>query len=167
MKSSIALFAMFALLSALPAWAQDAVTADQLNDPNLPGLQTPNGRIVYDFITLWFNQDQPGKAFDTYVSRNDYMDHAVYSASTKKPQSFEEEKAAESRITSPGTKFTFEQMVAQGDLVISHIFVTSRRSRVGSEMIEIEKLKGGKITDHWDIHVPLKPDSEVFVGLDR
>ena len=167
MKLSIKLLAIVATLAAGPALAQDAVTADQLNDPNLPGLQTANGRIVYDFITMWFNQDQPGKAFDTYVSRDNYMDHAVYSASTNKPQNFEEEKAAESRITSPGTKFTFEQMVAQGDLVISHILVTNKRNPAGNEMIEIEKVKDGKITDHWDIHVPLKPDSEVFTGLDR
>jgi len=159
-------FCLIGVLATAPAMAGQP-TADQLNDPNLSGLLTPNGRIVFDFLTLWFNDDQPGAAFDKYVSRDNYMDHAVYSASTSKKQSFDEEKAAESRITGPGIHFEFMQMVAQGDTVFSHIKVTNPRNPVGSEMIEIEKLKNGKITDHWDIHVPLKPDSEVFLGLNR
>jgi len=166
MRLSIGTLLIFGALGAGGALAQ-APTADQLNDPNLIGLQTPNGRVVYDFIDLMFNQDKPGEAFDKYVSRDDYMDHAVYSASTNKKQSFAEERAAEVKATFPGEHFVFKQMVAEGDLVISHIFASNSRNPVGNELIEIERLKDGKIVDHWDIHVPLKPDSMVFLGLNR
>jgi len=95
------------------------------------------------------------------------VDHAVYSASTNKKQSFAEERAAEVKATFPGEHFVSKQMVAQGDLVISHIVASNSPNPVGNELIEIERLKDGKIVDHWDIHVPLKPDSMVFVGLNR
>ncbi len=155
------------LLSVAASACAADVTADQLNDPNLAGLQTANGRIVYDFIDLWFNQDKPAEAFDKYVSHTQYVDHAVYSASLNKQQNFEEEKTSEARVTPAGEKFVFEQLIAQGDLVFAHIWARNSHNKIGNELIEIERLKGGKIIDHWDIHAPLKPDSMVFTGLDR
>jgi len=45
MRGLIGALLIFAVLGTEDALAQTP-TADQLNDPNLIGLQTPNGRVV-------------------------------------------------------------------------------------------------------------------------
>lgn len=142
-------------------------SAAQAND-DLDGLKTPNGKLVHDFLDLWFNQHQPQQAFDKYVSHDNYVDHAVYSGSTHKKQTFESEKAFESQMPlDPKLQFIFKQVICQGDLVVSHIQIMNGQSKYGDEMVEIERVRDGKIIDHWDIHAPLKEDSMVFVNLDH
>jgi predicted SnoaL-like aldol condensation-catalyzing enzyme len=139
-------------------------------DDNMIGLSTPNGKLVYDFVNLWFNEHKTDEAFDKYVSKDHYMNHAVYDASVNKHPSFEEEKIAEARAVPPGSRFEFKQLIAQGSLVIAHIHAFqdgSKKDDPGDEMVMILRVRNGKIVDHWDLHVPLKPDSAVFAGLDR
>ena len=96
---------------ALAALAGGAVAADKAApvDDNMIGLTTPNGKLVYDFINLWFNEHKGAEAFDKYVSHDNYMNHAVYNSSKNKHPSFEEEKAEEARIVPPQAKFEFKQ----------------------------------------------------------
>lgn len=137
-------------------------------DDNLAGLDTPNGRLARDFVDLWFNQHKPEEAFDRYVSHDHYMNHAIYSASVNEPKSFEQEKQEESRATpSGGTRFEFRQIIAQGSLVFMHIQVVHAPPDPGSELVILLRIRDGKITDHWDLHAPLKADSAVFADLDR
>ncbi|MFT3905912.1 MAG: nuclear transport factor 2 family protein [Steroidobacteraceae bacterium] len=136
-------------------------------DDNLIGLTTPNGKIAYDFINLWFNEGKGVEAWDKYVSRDHYMNHAVYSASRDKHPSFEEEKQTEARMGgTPGTHFDIKQLVAQGSLVFAHIHV-AKADGPGRELVMILRVRDGKITDHWDIHEALKEDSVVFDQLER
>ena len=164
-------------------------------DPNgnLVGLQTANGRLVYDFINLWFNEHQAEAAWDKYVARHGYMNHAVYNATTKTVNhTFAEEKAEEARAAGPHTVFKIKQLIAQGNLVFVHIAASRGEGGVGAatgvpaaaapapggpgvqgdgkgddEMVMILRVHHGKIVDHWDLHVPTNSDSVVFEGLDR
>jgi predicted SnoaL-like aldol condensation-catalyzing enzyme len=136
-------------------------------DDNLIGLSTANGKLVYDFINLWFNDRKSDQAFDKYVSHDHYMNHAVYSASVDKHPTFEQEKADESRaMGDPSHKFEIKQLIAQGSLVFAHIHVVVPDGP-GNELVMILRVRDGKITDHWDLHEKLKPDSAVFADLDR
>jgi predicted SnoaL-like aldol condensation-catalyzing enzyme len=115
-------------LTLLLALAGGAVaqspTATTPADPNgnLIGLKTANGRLVYDFINLWFNEHQAAAAWDKYVARHGYMNHAVYNATTKTVNhTFAEEKAEEARAAGPHTVFKIKQLIAQGNLVFVHI----------------------------------------------
>jgi len=142
--------------------------ADKPVDDNLIGLSTPNGRIAYEFIDLWFNQHKGADAWEKYVSHDNYMNHAVYSASTGKHPTFEEEKAEESRMgTNPALRFDIKQLISQGSLVFAHIHAHSSPDNPGRELVMILRIRDGKITDHWDLHEALKEDSVVFSGLDR
>lgn len=99
-----------------------AATAAADPDGNLIGLKTANGRLVYEFINLWFNEHQSAAAWDKYVARHGYMNHAVYNATTKTVNhTFEEEKAEEARAAGPHTVFKIKQLIAQGNLVFVHI----------------------------------------------
>jgi predicted SnoaL-like aldol condensation-catalyzing enzyme len=136
---------------------------------NLIGLTNANGRAARDFIDLWFNQHKPLEAFEKYVSRDHYMNH---STTTDVVQTFESERAKEAGMVSPDTHFTIEQIIAQGDLVVMHIWATGRpavgtKSKNGDELVEFLRFHDGKIVDHWDLHVPLVDKSAVFSELDR
>jgi predicted SnoaL-like aldol condensation-catalyzing enzyme len=112
------------VLGMLAGLAQAHAASPSAPDPdgNLVGLKTANGRLAYDFINLWFNEHQAEAAWDKYVARHGYMNHAVYNATTKTAnRSFEEEKADEARAAGPGTVFKIKQIVAQGNLVFVHI----------------------------------------------
>lgn len=182
---------------ALTAMAAIAAASEK-PDPNgnMIGLKTANGKIAYDFINMWFNEHKAEAAWDKYVARTGYMNHAVYNATTKSVNhTFEEEKAEEARAAGPGTHFEFKQLIAQGNLVFAHIAATQGQGGVGpatgapppgappgpgargggsngdgkgpDEMLMILRINKGKIVDHWDVHVPTNSDSVVFEGLDR
>lgn len=154
-------------VSALAVLAGGAARAAPADD-NLAGLDTVNGRLARDFVDLWFNQHKPEEAFDRYVSHDHYMNHAVYSASINQPKTFEQEKQEEARVTPcGGSHFDFKQIVVQGSLVFLHIQVVHAAPDPGSELVILLRIRDGKITDHWDLHAPLKPDSAVFADLDR
>lgn len=142
-------------------------TVAHADNDNMIGLTTPNGKLVYDFINMWFNEHKPAEAFDKYVSHDDYMNHAVYSAIKGKKKTFEEEKAEEAQATPATTTFEFKQLISQGDLVFAHIMVHTKSNPFGNELVEIIRVKNGKIVDHWDMHEKMKEDSAVFEGLDR
>lgn len=96
------------------------------------------------------------------------MNHAVYSASVNEPKSFAQEKQEEARVTpSGGSHFDFKQIIVQGSLVFMHIHVVHAAPDPGNELVILLRIRDGKITDHWDLHAPLKADSAVFAGLDR
>jgi len=169
------------------------------NDPNgnLIGLTTPNGRLVWDFIDMWFNKGEAPQAWDKYVAREGFYNQAVYNSTTATANySFAQEKAAEAGaggaagpgappgpVPGQGPNFKLEQIVAEGNLVFVHIAARPNpaNSRPGAaiptagtgdgkgpdEMIMILRVKNGKIVDHWDIHVPTNSNSVVFAGLDR
>jgi predicted SnoaL-like aldol condensation-catalyzing enzyme len=152
-----------ALLTAVAVQAADKAKAYD----NMIGLKTADGKLVYDFINLWFNEKKGAEAFDKYVSHTNYMNHAVYNSSVNKPRTFEQEKAEEARIVPPGGRFVFKQLITQGGLVFAHINAFQGATGPGDEMVMILRVQNGKITDHWDLHTELKEDSAVFAGLDR
>lgn len=145
-------------------------SAAQAADCDMQSKDNPNAKVALGWLDLAFNQHKMAEAFDKYISRDNYMNHSVYGASTTKKQSFEEQKAAELKAVPDGARFEFKQVMVQGDLVMVHIHAFAnppKATQWGDEIIEILRVKDGKIIDHWDIHAPLKEDSMVFVGLDR
>lgn len=132
---------------------------------NFIGLSSANGRIAWDFIDLWFNQKQPGAAFDRYVAPTGYVNHAM--GKPGEVQTFEAQKAAESRIVPPGSKFIFKQVISQGDLVVLHINAFPGGDTPGDELVEILRIRSGRVVDHWDLHVPAPAGSTVFDRMER
>jgi predicted SnoaL-like aldol condensation-catalyzing enzyme len=141
--------------------------ASAAKDPNMIGLTTENGRAAYDFIDMWFNQHKPLEAFDKYVSRDHYMNHTT---TTDVVQTFDSQKVFEASITPADAHFDVKQIVAQGDLVVMHIFARGggqKATKNGDELVEFLRFRDGKIVDHWDFHVPLEDKSAVFTGMNR
>jgi len=136
MKKSTILAAAALAMTAFGAHAQNypGTSFSRAADPNgnLIGLSTPNGRIAWDYIDLWFNKHQAAAAWDKYVARQGFYNHAVYNSTTATvDKTFDQEKAEEARAAGPGTVFKLEQIVAEGNLVFLHI-AASRNDGVGA-----------------------------------
>jgi predicted SnoaL-like aldol condensation-catalyzing enzyme len=124
MKPSHLLLAAFMAASPVAAFAQDAATkALEKPDPNqaLIGLTTENGRIAYNFVDTWFNQHKIDEAWDKYVSKEHFTNHAVESATTDKLNWTYKQWLAEERDATRGTHFDIKQVVAEGPWVFMHI----------------------------------------------
>ncbi|MGC3982410.1 MAG: hypothetical protein QM808_14265 [Steroidobacteraceae bacterium] len=132
--TSIAALALLALQAQAADTKTAADRAAAKPDPNgnLIGLTTANGKLVYNFINMWFNEHKAEAAWDQYVARKGYMNHAVYNATkSTMNKTFEQEKAEEARAAGPNTKFDIKQIVAQGNLVFVHIAATNGEGGVG------------------------------------
>lgn len=141
--------------------------ADKPVDDNMIGLTTENGKVVYNFINEWWNEKKGAEAWNKYVSRENYKNHAVYSAKKGVNPSFDEEVATEVKIANASTtRFEIKQLVSQGSLVFAHIHAIPKEG-LGRQLVMILRVRNGKITDHWDIHEALKEDSVVFDALNR
>jgi predicted SnoaL-like aldol condensation-catalyzing enzyme len=104
--------------------AADIAAAKPDPNGNLIGLKTDNGKLVYNFIDMWFNQHKQPEAWDTYVARKGYMNHSVFGANTSTiKNTYEQEKAGEARAGG-NSHFDIKQIVAQGGLVFVHIAIT-------------------------------------------
>jgi predicted SnoaL-like aldol condensation-catalyzing enzyme len=130
---SAAVLGMLSVASAHAAQTPADIAAAK-PDPNgnLIGLKTANGKLVYNFIDLWFNQHKQPEAWDTYVARKGYMNHSVFGANTGTiNHTYEEEKAAEARAGG-NSHFDIKQIVSQGNLVFVHIAITQAAGGQGA-----------------------------------
>jgi len=133
---------------------------------NMAGAKTKNGRIAMEWVDMAFNHHRMGEAFDRYVSRDDYMNHAVPKG--QESQTFDGQKALETSVLNMDSKFEIVQIIAQSDLVAMHIHVTHRSdSGFSRELAEFIRVRNGKIVDHWDWHVAVPKDGLQFVDVDR
>jgi predicted SnoaL-like aldol condensation-catalyzing enzyme len=127
---------------------------------DLIGLTTANGKLAAKMLDLWFNEHNPGEAFDKFVSRTDFTNHTAKETS----HSFEDVRAEEIKITGTNLHFDIKQIVAQGDLVFAHIHVINGHAVYGRELVEIMRFKDGKMVEHWNLHGPLDQDPVTFFG---
>lgn len=148
------------LLLALPVAAHAATPPSD----DMAGARTPAGRVAVAWINKAFNELKMAEAFDLYMSRTQYRNH---SGAAKDGQDFEAQKAAEIAVLVPDAHFEILQVISQGDLVAMHIRVTHKTNDRVNELTEFIRVRGGKIVDHWDMHVPVTEGSRQFTDVNR
>jgi predicted SnoaL-like aldol condensation-catalyzing enzyme len=104
-----------------------------------------NKKIVVEFYQKLFG-DKDISVIDQYIVE-DYIQHNPIAADGRQPL---KDIAVKWIANQPKTKVDFQKVVADGDLVILHI---KSKSFTGKDMslIDIFRLKNGKIVEHWDI----------------
>lgn len=61
--------------------------------------------------------------------------------------------------TSPDAHHYVKRMFADGDHVIAHVHVVIEPGTAGNAVIDIFRVEGGKIAEHWDAMQPLQDNS--------
>lgn len=112
-----------------------------------------NKRIVRDFFEKVFNQHEVDAGLANF--KPDYIQH-----NPMVPTGLEAIRAAfKSNIE--GVSTDIKRMIAEGDLVVVHHHFKFQPDSLGAAVVDIFRLEGGKIAEHWDVMtlVPEKPNN--------
>lgn len=150
---------LLSMLSAVSAWGAGAT--------DMKGAETPNGRIVREFVEMEFNQHKPAEAFDKYVHK-DYKNKYMGGPRIIENNDFEGQKAAEVRVfggpQSAGMSIQIKKIIAAEDFVFVQGLAKGKPDAVGDQLWMLFRLKDGKIIEHWDMHsgLPENSDPELY-----
>jgi predicted SnoaL-like aldol condensation-catalyzing enzyme len=126
-----------------------------------PQAKTPldvNKETVTNFYKLAFNDHKPAAAVEKYVGGG-YTQHNPMVADGALPFiDFVNGYAAKY----PHLHVDIKRVIAEGDLVVTHVLITTSETDRGMAAIDIFRLEEGKIVEHWDVvqPVPDKPANE-------
>jgi predicted SnoaL-like aldol condensation-catalyzing enzyme len=109
-----------------------------------------NKQTVIAFITRAFNDKQPADAVAKYVG-SAYIQHD--------PQSPDGAEAFVQFATGfagqfPQLSIDIKRVIAEGDLVVSHLLINMAPEDRGMAAVDIFRLQDGKIVEHWDVLQP-------------
>lgn len=104
-----------------------------------------NKKMVVDFYQKLFG-DKDISVIDQYIAE-DYIQHNPIAADGRQAI---KDIATKWIANQPKTKVNFQKVAADGDLVFLHIKSKSFSGKDVS-LIDIFRLKNGKIVEHWDV----------------
>jgi predicted SnoaL-like aldol condensation-catalyzing enzyme len=128
-----------ALLLALSSQVTFAQKSKEIQDEK-------NKKIVVTFYQRLFG-DKDITAIDEYLAEN-YIQHNPGVADGRQAL---KDIAVKWLANQPKSKVDFQKIVADGDLVVLHIKTKSFTSVRDASLIDIFRVKDGKIVEHWDI----------------
>ena len=109
-------------------------------------LTEANRATVTRFADLFYTQKNVGKAFADYVAP-DYVQH--------NPGIADGREAAVAALTpmfaKPDQRFKIDKIVVDGDLAVIHLRVAAEGIPRGASVVDMYRLKGGKVVEHWDV----------------
>ncbi len=112
-----------------------------------------NKKLVLAFYDGAFNQRDLSVA-DTYVW-DDYIQHNPMARTGK--AGFVEAIGGMLKQF-PNMKVTFKEVVAEGNLVVVHVWLqtdTTNTGDRGSAVFDMFRIKDGRIAEHWDVVQPI------------
>ncbi|SDM28598.1 nuclear transport factor 2 family protein [Allokutzneria albata] len=119
-----------------------------------------NKKTVQDFLDLAFNERRPAEAIATHLHPG-YIQHnphapAGYAGSAEFLSGFVGQF--------PELRLDFKRVLADGDFVITHCHMRLTPESRGSAVVDIVRLRDGKIIEHWDVvqEIPEHPTNPMF-----
>ena len=106
-----------------------------------------NKQTVSEYYDLSFNQRKPEEAVVKYMGPY-YRQHNPQAADGPEPfigfvKSFAQ--------TYPSLRIDLKRIIAEGDLVVTHGHLIREPGDRGMAVVDIFRLEGGKIVEHWDV----------------
>lgn len=114
-----------------------------------------NRAVVEDFFDLFYTRHRVREAFEKHVVP-DYIQHNPIAPDGRAPAIAALEPYFASQ---PNLKHDIKRIVVDGDLGVVHVHVTNGPNDRGSAIVDIVRLKDGKIVEHWDVIQPVPEKS--------
>jgi predicted SnoaL-like aldol condensation-catalyzing enzyme len=112
-----------------------------------------NKETVTNFYKVAFNEHKPAAAIEKYVGGS-YIQHNPTVADGSLPFiDFVNGFVAKN----PHLHVDIKRVIAEGDLVVTHVHITTSETDRGVAAIDIFRIEDGKIVEHWDVVQPV-PD---------
>lgn len=110
-----------------------------------------NKRTVVEFYELAFNGKQPEQAVERYVG-SEYIQH--------NPQAPDGAEAFIGFVKAfPEANVDIRRVVAEGDIVVTHSMLKFTPDDRGTVAVDLFRLDGGKVVEHWDVLQPFPEES--------
>jgi predicted SnoaL-like aldol condensation-catalyzing enzyme len=106
-----------------------------------------NKQTVREYYDLAFNQRKPEEAVVKYMGRY-YRQHNPQAADGPGPFIGFVKWFAQSY---PSFRIDLKRVIAEGDLVVTHGHLIREPGDRGMAVMDIFRLEGGKIIEHWDV----------------
>jgi predicted SnoaL-like aldol condensation-catalyzing enzyme len=105
-----------------------------------------NKAIVIDFFTKVFNEHKVDEGLANF--KPDYIQH-----NPNIPTGLETIRNAFKQTTT--TQTDIKKIIAEGDLVVVHHHFKFAPDSLGMAVVDIFRIEGGKIAEHWDVMTPV------------
>jgi predicted SnoaL-like aldol condensation-catalyzing enzyme len=137
------LFIVIIMSATLFVWASDDNVAEGSKTSTLT---EANRKIVSRFVDLFYRQKQVRAAFEAYVAE-DYIQH--------NPDIADGREAAvlvlEPMFSKPTFMAEVKRIIVDGDIAVVHLYARSTPEERGGSVMDMFRLKNGKIVEHWDV----------------
>lgn len=122
---------------------------------NLLAKETARNRVIItDFVRLLFIEHNAKAAYETHVVAN-FIEH--------NPDLTDGRDAAIGMLTkvfgNPDVRFDIKRIVVDGDLAVIHVHGRRDPKTSGIAVVNIYRLKNGKIVEHWGVAQPVPEKS--------
>jgi predicted SnoaL-like aldol condensation-catalyzing enzyme len=114
-----------------------------------------NKETVTAFYKLAFTDHMPAQAVEKYVGKT-YTQHNPMAGDG--PQAFIDFVSGFVKAN-PGLRVEIKRVIAEGDLVVTHVNIKTSDQDRGLAAIDIFRLEDGKIVEHWDVVQPVPEKS--------
>lgn len=142
------------LLAAVAVAAFGLVLSGRAGTPEEEALKK-NKETVKAFYETAFTKHKPEEAVATYVGGS-YRQHNPNAADGALAFiDFVRDFAKKY----PGLHVNIKRMIAEGDLVVTHVHIKTSKEDRGVAAIDIFRLENGKIVEHWDVVQPVPEKS--------
>ncbi len=120
-----------------------------------------NKETVTNFYKVAFNDHKPAAAVEKYVGGS-YIQH--------NPMAADGSLAFIDFVNGyaqkyPHLKVDIKRVIAEGDFVVTHVLITTDEKDRGTVAMDIFRLEGGKIVEHWDVMQPMPEKSANENGM--
>lgn len=105
-----------------------------------------NRKIVENFLDLINRQHRVREAFEQYVAE-DYIQHNPTAENGRESAI----ALIENFVSMPGFRPLVKRIIAEEDMVVSHLHLQLEKDDPGLAVIDIWRLENGKIVEHWDV----------------
>ena len=117
-----------------------------------------NKEVVTSFYKLAFNDHKPAAAVEKYVGAEYTQHNPMVADGSLAFIDFVNGFVAKN----PHLHVDIKRVIAEGDLVVTHVLITTSDNDRGAAAMDIFRVEEGKIVEHWDVvqPVPDKPANE-------
>jgi predicted SnoaL-like aldol condensation-catalyzing enzyme len=112
-------------------------------------------QVVTAFMTQFYIQKDVRGAFETWVDPG-YIQHNPMAATGRDAAIGFLEPFFKAN---PGIKYEIKRVIAEGDLVVVHSWGRFAENDRGMAVVDILRVKGCKVVEHWDVLQPVPEKS--------
>ena len=113
-----------------------------------------NKKLVLAFYRKMIGDKDPDAARPYMAKR--YIQHSAYAE-----DGFEGVAAFARKFKAdfPRHRYEVKKVIAEGNFVVLHLHGINGLSPHGEQVVDIFRVKNGKVCEHWDVIQPIPPDS--------